>query len=81
LDRKGTHTTGVSQFWYGASFDWRAEKVAETIKNLPKDNCLFQQRLDSLQAIGKWAEFYVQQHNEVMPHQGPSDQWLSPVPG
>jgi|GEM_PF-237821 len=45
-----------------------SNSMIEAFWRSAKHNCLFQQRLDSLTAIRKWVEFYIQQHNEVMPH-------------
>lgn len=45
-----------------------SNSLIEAFWRSAKHNCLFQQRLDSLAAIRKWTDFYVQQHNEVMPH-------------
>jgi len=45
-----------------------SNSMIEAFWRSTKHNCLFQQRLDSLEAIGKWVAFYVMQHNEVMPH-------------
>jgi hypothetical protein len=45
-----------------------SNSMIEAFWRSTKHNCLFQQRLDSLAAIQRWVAFYVQQHNEVMPH-------------
>ena len=45
-----------------------SNSLIEAFWRSTKHNCLFQQRLDSLAAVSKWVAFYIQQHNEVMPH-------------
>ena len=45
-----------------------SNSMIEAFWRSSKHNCLFQQQLDTLEAIRKWVSFYVQQHNEVMPH-------------
>jgi len=45
-----------------------SNSMIEAFWRSTKHKCLFQQRLDSLAAIRKCVTFYVQQHNEVMPH-------------
>lgn len=45
-----------------------SNSLIEAFWRSAKHNCLFQQKLDSLTALRNWIDFYVQQHNEVMPH-------------
>jgi transposase InsO family protein len=45
-----------------------SNSLIEAFWRSAKHNCLFQQRLDSTAALRKCVDFYIQQHNEVMPH-------------
>jgi putative transposase len=45
-----------------------SNSLIEAFWRSTKHNCLFQQKLDSLQALRKWTDFYIHEHNEVMPH-------------
>ncbi len=45
-----------------------SNSLIEAFWRSTKHNCLFQQHLDSLATVRKWIAFYIQQHNEVLPH-------------
>jgi putative transposase len=45
-----------------------SNSMIEAFWRSTKHNCLFQQKLDAVSALCQWTDFYVRQHNEVMPH-------------
>jgi putative transposase len=46
-----------------------SKSLIEAFWRSSKRNCLFQQKLDTIDALHKAIDFYVRQHNEVIPHQ------------